>query len=221
MPLPDAGPGTLDKYAPINGGGCLVTMRQRKGTRNEDGRAIFENHNNPYQFDKTTLMRQLCVEERIGRRRYAEDVQAAEEGFGHLVGQQPPPNPGGSPQFGRTLSARSHSEPSLSARRREPGFEAMHPAYTGRSHPLPLGTRPRGRATANSVLSIPTNTPGYQGYIEAMTAENVYGYRHAKLNAVCRNYRLGPGRTYDGISGYIPPPIAFQGIKSARSRSAR
>merc|ERR1719446_999524 len=73
------GPGTLNKYTTVNYTPVLVNYRQRKGNRLEDGRDIFCNHNNPYQFDKTTLMRQLCVEQKIGERRAAEDAKWAEE----------------------------------------------------------------------------------------------------------------------------------------------
>lgn len=86
---------------------------------------------------------------------------------------------------------------------------------------LPIGLRPaRGKFNSNSVLNIPNTMPGYTGYIEGKTSENVFGYRHSVLNTLCRDTRVGAsasswaGRKFDGISGYIPPPVPFGSVQT-------
>jgi hypothetical protein len=204
------GPGCLNKFTTVNYTPVLVNYRQRKGNRFEDGRDIFNNHNNPYQFDKTTLTRQLNVEQKIGERREAEDAKWAEEFLGDKLsysGNDMPESPM-SVRSGRSsnrggLSVRSSSLP-IDIRKATPTYEQF-----------PIGLRPiRGKSNSNTVLNIPSNTPGYTGYIEAKTSENVFGYRQSLLNSVCRDHRVGPGRKFDGISGYIAPPVPFGTVQS-------
>jgi hypothetical protein len=191
------GPGCINKYATINYTPVLVNYRQRKGNRVEDGRAIFENHNNPYQFDKTTLNRQLVVEQKIGERRLAEDIKFAEETMGDKM-YDGEPESARSRGSSRTLSVRSQSMP-IDIRKATPTYDQS-----------PVGLRPAlRRQLSNTVLNLPNNTPGYSGYIEAKRAENVFGYRQSHLNSVCRDHRVGPGRKYDGISGFIHPPVPY------------
>jgi hypothetical protein len=203
------GPGCLNKYTTVNYTPVLVNYRQRKGNRIEDGRPLFENHSNPYQFDKTTLNRQLCVEQKIGERRAAEDMKWAEETMGDRLsfsGNDIPESP--MSVRSRTSSrgpptVRSSSLP-LDIRKATPTYEQF-----------PIGLRPAlGKCNSNTVLNIPNNTPGYSGYIEGKTSENVFGYRHSLLNSVCRDHRVGPGRKFDGISGFIPPPVAFGTVQT-------
>jgi hypothetical protein len=210
------GPGCINKYTTVNYSPVLVNYRQRKGNRLEDGRPLFQNHNNPHQFDKTTINRQLCVEQKIGERREAEDAKWAEENMGDKLYDVPE-----SP-----LSVRSRTSSRASLGGRSSSLPVDMRKATLCTSPtlreqLPIGLRPaRGKFNSNSVLNIPNSMPGYTGYIEGKTSENVYGYRTSVLNTLCRDTRVGAsasswaGRKFDGISGYIPPPVPFGSVQT-------
>jgi hypothetical protein len=203
------GPGCLNKYTTVNYTPVLVNYRQQKGSRLEDGRPLFQNHNNPHQFDKTTLTRQLCVEQKIGERREAEDAKWAEEFLGDKLsysGNDIPESP---------LSTRSRTSSRAPQSVRSSSLPIDIRKATPTYEQFPIGQRPaRGKINSNTVLNIPNNTPGYSGYIEAKTSENVFGYRHSLLNSVCRDHRVGPGRKFDGISGFIPTPVPFGTVQT-------
>jgi hypothetical protein len=203
------GPGCLNKYTTINYTPILVNYRQRKGSRLEDGRPLFENHSNPHQFDKTTLNRQLCVEQKIGERREAEDAKWAEEFLGDKLSF----SGNGMPESPLTTRSRASSRAPMTVRSSSLPVDIRKATPTYEQ--FPIGLRPaRGKHNSNSVLNIPNNTPGYSGYIEAKTPENVFGYRHSLLNSVCRDHRVGAGRKFDGISGFIAPPVPFGTVQT-------
>jgi len=146
--------------------------------------------------DRATVNRSAVVGEKVAERRFQEDVKMAEEM--HRIEMDMIPSP-------RDLLAR---EP-------PPGNEVPLPIEVRKAARLadilPIGSRPaRTEGTSSAVRHLPTSMPGYTGYIEAKVSDNVYGYRHAHLTTVCRDHRVGPGKHFDGIAGYIRPPRKFQ-----------
>jgi hypothetical protein len=148
--------------------------------------------------DKTTVNRFNTVAAKVAEYRFQEDVKMADE-MQHI----------------EMLPERSQRSPR--PRDLEPlGDEVPLPIEVRKAARLadilPVGSRPArdDAGLSNAVRNLPTTTPGYTGYIEAKVSDNVYGYRHAHLTTVCRDHRVGPGRHFDGITGYIRPPRKYQ-----------
>jgi hypothetical protein len=143
--------------------------------------------------DKTVVNRSNTVAAKVAERRFHEDVKIAEE-MQHVELLS-------SPRFTEELPP--------------PGNEIPLPIEVRKASRLadifPIGSRPaQNEGISNAVRNLPTTIPGYTGYIEAKVSDNVYGYRHAHLTTVCRDHRVGPGRHFDGIAGYIRPPRKYQ-----------
>jgi len=187
------GPGRLNKFYDTNRVNSLVQYSQPKGTKLRIGRPLFENHSNPYQFDMTFVNRLDHAKRHV--------MDKLEETMVSL---------------GRS---RSVGPPSSGASDVSKNSRGHHRVRVERQSAVNVeGSIMNASLGLNSLQAVPTDMPGYEGYVPGRFAENIYGLPHSKVSIVSAQTR-SYGRDFNGSVGQIrlPKPWIASGTQGSSS----
>lgn len=174
------GPGRFNKYHDINHTKSLVQYNLPKGTTVREGRPLFQNHNNPYQFDMTFVNRLDSA-----KRHVMEKLEETMVRLGRSKSEGPPSRG----ESDCTKNSRGH--------RRIRVEQQAGVTVEGNIMNSALGL--------NSIQAVPTEKPGYMGYVPGYFCENVHELPHARASVVSAQTRSF-GREYNGVVGLMPLP---------------
>lgn len=200
------GAGRVNKYFDISLTRSLVQYNHVKGTKERNGRPLFENQSNPYQFDRTNANRLDNVR-----------TQVAEKYESSISISPSPQARGSSPAaLSRKGSLRSRGSRGASEYCRIEVGAAGAPRTPSPAPFAVEGNVLNASLGLNTVQAVPTSLPGYMGFVPGSYAENIHECGFGKVSVVAAQTRSGSGqRSFNSVQGRILPPMPWSTGDSA------